>query len=99
MSNATQIRRTATDVQDGTRLIESRFYPPSVAVATAWHRYRWAEVEKKERRAVRLTRRGRIVRDMTAGAAVLSLAVFTQDLSHAYFGAVLWLGQFTGTAA
>ena len=85
----------ATDL-DGTRRINSPSYPPSVAMATAWHRYRWAAPQ--DRRPMRLTRRGRIVRDMTAGAAILSVAVFAQPLSEAYFSTVLWVGQLTGTA-
>jgi hypothetical protein len=84
-------------VDDDTQPIVSRSYPPSVALATAWHRFRWATPE--DRRPLRLTHRGRAVRAMTLGAAILSLAVFAQPLSEAYFSAVLWLGQLTGTAA
>jgi len=47
----------------------------------------------------RLTRRGRIVRDMVAGAGVLGVAVFAQPISVAYFSVVLWFGQLTGTTA
>jgi hypothetical protein len=39
---------------------------------------------------MRLTQRGRIVRDMAAGAAVLTLTVSAQPLSEAYISAVLW---------
>lgn len=47
---------------------------------------------------LRLTRRGRIVRDMVAGTGLLGLVVFAQSLSEAYFGFVIWVGQFTGGA-
>lgn len=48
---------------------------------------------------LRLTRRGRIVRDLTAGAAVLGFAVLAQPISVAFFTAVLWAGQATGLSA
>ena len=92
MRNATQ-----NTTHDDTRKIGSAHYPPPVELATAWHRWRWQA--PAEGRPFRLTHRGRVVRDMTTGAAILSLAVFAQPLSEAYFTAVLWLGQLTGTAA
>lgn len=82
---------------DDARRIVSPSYPPSVALATAWHRYRWDTPE--ERRPMRLTQRGRVIRDLTAGAAILSVAVFAHPLSTAYFTAVLWLGHVTGATA
>ena len=48
---------------------------------------------------LRLTRRGRIVRDMVAGAGILGFAVLAQPISEAYFTFVLWFGQVTGTTA
>lgn len=82
---------------DDTRRIDSPSYPPSVALATAWHRYRGAAPE--ERRPLRLTQRGQVVRDLIAGAAILSAAFFAHPLSEAYFAAVLWFGQVTGATA
>lgn len=49
-------------------------------------------------RPLRLTRRGRIVRDMAAGTGLLGLVVFAQPISVAYFTFVLWFCQITGTA-
>lgn len=89
MSDATQT--------DDTRRITSPAYPPSVALATAWHRYRSTAPEG--RTPLRLTRRGRVIRDMAVGAAMLSVVVFAQPLSEAYFTAVLWFGEAVGTVA
>lgn len=88
--------RDATQTDD-TRRIDSPAYPPSVALATAWHRYRWTTPEDRPR--LRLTRRGRVVRDLAAGAAAFAVVVLAQPLSEAYFTAVLWAGQLIGTAA
>jgi hypothetical protein len=71
---------------DDTRRIDSPSYPPPVALATAWHRYRSGAPQ--DRRPLRLTRRGRIVRDMTIGAAILSATVFALPLSDAGVTAV-----------
>ena len=46
-----------------------------------------------------LTKRGRIVRDMTAGAAILGAAIAAQPISVAFFTAVVWAGQVTGLSA
>jgi len=48
---------------------------------------------------LRLTRRGRIVRDMVAGGGILGAVVMAQPISVAYFTAVQWVGQLTGTTA
>lgn len=48
---------------------------------------------------LRLTRRGRIVRDMVAGGVALGAAVFAQPISVAFFTAVVWTGQVTGLSA
>jgi hypothetical protein len=34
-----------------------------------------------------------------AGAACVAVVIFAQPISEAYFTAVLWSGQFFGTAA
>ena len=48
---------------------------------------------------VRLTHRGRIVRDMVAGAGLLGVVVLAQPISVGYFTMVAWVGQVTGTTA
>ncbi|WP_157519492.1 hypothetical protein [Modestobacter sp. Leaf380] len=48
---------------------------------------------------LRLTRRGRIVRDMVAGGIALGAAVFAQSISVGFFTAVMWAGQVTGLVA
>ncbi|SDN51784.1 hypothetical protein SAMN05660199_00180 [Klenkia soli] len=48
---------------------------------------------------LRLTRRGRIVRDVVIGALVLALPLFATQLSVAFFTVVVWAGQFAGLTA
>lgn len=47
-------------------------------------------VTEAGRPPLRLTRRGRVVRDLVAGAACLTAALFGQPISVAFFTAVLW---------
>lgn len=48
---------------------------------------------------LRLTRRGRVLRDLAAGGSILTVALFAQPISVGYFTAVVWLGHVTGWAA
>lgn len=47
----------------------------------------------------RLTRRGRIVRDMAAGVVILGATIVAQPVSVAFFTAVVWAGNVSGLSA